>query len=293
MNLPDFSKHVGLNQLRQSMGTELISWNSGEEWKSINIDKILVTTGIEITPDEIETADDGTLEYAGRKVAVYIRDIRAQYVPIDSTREKLPRFHVADCDTLRDMRRSNRYERYVVTSRTDGKFIVNFLQDQVEEAERRLYVCKNCLDRLNYNGYRRRGNAGRDAIRDYFDLSAFFEKYDSQITRAPTHTDITAPLNTYSPNWNQISHRYKETRNWECEECGVNLGDKRKFLHVHHINGQKYDNNDKNLLSLCIRCHANKPQHHQIRSDPDYKEYMQMSRHQGRDGFNSDRYNDR
>ncbi len=68
----------------------------------------------------------------------------------------------------------------------------------------------------------------------------------------------------------------KETRNWECEECGVNLREKRKFLHVHHINGQKHDNNNKNLLSLCIRCHANKPQHHQIRSDPDYWEYMQI-----------------
>ena len=73
MNLPDFSKHVGLNQLRQNMGAELISWNSGEEWNSINIDKVLVTTGIEITPDKIEPADDGTLEYAGQKLVVYIR----------------------------------------------------------------------------------------------------------------------------------------------------------------------------------------------------------------------------
>ena len=273
MNLPDFSKHVGLNQLRINMEAELISWNSGEEWKSINIDKVLVTAEIKITPDKIVCADDGTLEYGGQKLVVYIRD---QYVPSDATREKLPRFHVADCVALQEMRKLNRYDRYVVTYRRDGKFIVNFLRDKKQEAERRLYVCKNCLDRLNYNGYRRRGYSGQNAIRDYFDLRAFFERYDSQITRDPTHTDITAPLNTYSPNWNQISHRYKETRNWECEECGVNLGDKRKFLHVHHINGQKHDNNDKNLLSLCIRCHANKPQHHQIRSDPDYREYMQI-----------------
>ena len=197
-------------------------------------------------------------------------------MPSDSTREQLPKFHVADCDTLQEMRRSNRYDRYVVTYRTDGKFIVNFLHDQVEEAERRLYVCKNCLDRLNYNGYRRRGYSGRNAIRDYFDLRAFFEKYDSQITREPTHTDITAPVNTYPPNWEQISYRYKEKRNWKCEECGVNLRDERKFLHVHHINGQKNDSNEKNFLALCISCHANKPQHHQLRSDPDYREYMQI-----------------
>lgn len=275
MNLPDFSKHVGLNQLRQNMGAGLISWNSGEEWNSINIDKILVTTGIEIPPDEIEYAADGTLEYAGRKVVVYIRD---QYRLSDATREQLNRFHVADCVTLQDMRRDNRYERYVVTNRKDGKFIVNFLHDQVKEVERELYVCKYCLGRLNYNGYRRRGYSGQNAIRNYFDLRAFFEKYDSQITKVPTHTDITAPVNTYPPNWEQISYRYKEKRNWECEECGIALGgeDSKRFLHVHHKNGLKYDNYDENLLSLCIRCHANKPQHHQIRSNPDYREYMQI-----------------
>ena len=275
MNLPDFSKHVGLNQLRQNMEAELISWNSGEEWNSINIDKILVTTGIEITPDEIEPAADGTLEYAGRKVVVYIRD---QYRLSDATREQLNRFHVADCVTLQDMRRDDRYERYVVTNRTDGKFIVNFLHDQVKEAERELYVCKYCLGRLNYNGYRRRGDSGRNAIRNYFDLRAFFEKYDSQITREPTHTDITAPLNTYSPNWNQISHRYKETRNWECEECGIALGgeDSKRFLHVHHKNGLKNDNGEQNLRALCIGCHAKMPQHQHMKSLPDYREYMQI-----------------
>ena len=135
------------------------------------------------------------LNTKGRKVAVYIRD---QYVPSDANREELCKFHVADCVTLQKMKRSNRYERYVVTTRTDGKFIVNFLvgnwyRDKKEEVERRLYVCKNCLSRLNYNGYRRRGYSGQNAIRNYFDLRAFFKRYDSQITREPTHTDLTGP----------------------------------------------------------------------------------------------------
>ena len=280
MNLPDFSKHVGLNQLRQNMGAELISWNSGGDWKSINIDEILITTGMDIPSDKIEYADDGTLEYEGRKVVVYIRD---QYVPSDSDREQLCKFHVADCATLQKMRRSNRYERYVVATRTDGKFIVNFLgeswyRDKEEEVERRLYVCKNCLRRLNYNGYKSYyGHQKKNEIRESFDLREFFERYGSQITREPTHTDITAPSNEYPQDWNQISRRYKEKRNWKCEECGVDLAgeDSKRFLHVHHKNGLKYDNYDENLLSLCIGCHATKPQHHQLRSHPDYWEYMQ------------------
>ena len=74
MKLPDFSKHVGLNQLRQQMGAGLISWRSGGDWKPIDIDELLVEDGIDILPDEIEYAPDGTLEYEGRKVIVYIRD---------------------------------------------------------------------------------------------------------------------------------------------------------------------------------------------------------------------------
>ena len=107
MKLPDFSKYVRLNQLRQQMGAELISWNSGGDWDPIDIDGLLVTTGIDIPPDEIEYAPDGTLEYEGRKVVVYIRD---QYV-LDSYKlvdpdelvdpEQLCKFHVADCPTLR------------------------------------------------------------------------------------------------------------------------------------------------------------------------------------------------
>ena len=279
MKLPDFLKHVGLNQLRQNMGAELILWNSGGDWESINIDKILITTGIDIPPDKIEPADDGTLEYEGRKVVVYIRD---QYASSDATREQLCKFHVADCVTLQEMRRSNRYERYVVTNRTDGKFIVNFLvenwyRDKEEEVERRLYVCKNCLRRLNYNGYKSYyGHQKKNAIRESFDLREFFERYGSQITREPTHTDITAPLNTYPPNWDQISYKYRLKQKWKCEECGVDLAgeDSKRFLHVHHKNGLKYDNYDENLLSLCIGCHATKPQHHQLRFHPDYWEYM-------------------
>lgn len=283
MNLPNFREDVGLNQLRRKMEAELISWNSGEDWKSIDLDEVLRKTGIEIPPDEIEPADDGTLEHKGRTVVVYIRD---QYVPSDAGREQLCKFHVADCSTLQGMRRSNRYERYVVTNRTDGKFIVNFFgegwsRDQ-EEVERSLYVCKNCLHRLNYNGYKNyRGyyeQEKKNEIRESFDLREFFERYGSQITKEPSNTDITAPRNEYPKNWNQISNRYKEKRGWECEECGVNLKDERQFLHVHHINGQKNRNEDKNLRALCIGCHATKPQHQHLKSQPGYLAYLRWWR---------------
>ncbi|MDE0316508.1 MAG: hypothetical protein OXM61_16600 [Candidatus Poribacteria bacterium] len=126
------------------MGANLILWAPG-------IEK-LETIGIVAPLDKIELDDDGTLVYKERKVVVYIRD---QYAYGDDP-EQLYKFHVADCSTLKQMREQNRYERYVIATRTDGKFIVKFpdiggFRDK--GVERRLYVCKNCLSYLNYGDY--------------------------------------------------------------------------------------------------------------------------------------------
>ena len=284
MKLPDFTMNAGLNQLRQAMKANLTGWNAGWDKQHINIDEILITSGIEIPPDKIGSANDGTLEYAGRKVVVYIRD---QSVPGDSNREQLSKFHIADCTTLQEMRMTNRYERYVVTTRKDGLFIVNFpdrgwSQTKNESVKLQLHVCKNCLRRLNYKNYSRfrSKNASQERrkneIRDSFNLEEFFHTYTSQITKVPPHTDLTAPLNEYSPARNQISKRYREKRQWKCENCHIALGhnDGRKFLHVHHQNGVKSDNSEGNLRALCLRCHAEMPQHHHMKSLPVYREFM-------------------
>ena len=285
MNLPDFSKHVELNRLRQQMGAELISWDSEGDWKPIDIDKLLITSGIDISPDQIEYAEDGTLEYEGRKVVVYIRD---QYVSdsnnlvdieelVDPAR--LCKFHIANCATLEQMKSQNRFDRYVVATRTDGKFIVNFLvggrvHDRGEKVERRLYVCKNCLSQLNYKEYTSKNYQQKNKIRDSFDLNAFFEIYPSQITNTPTETDVTAPVNEYPSNWGRISLQYREKVEWKCEKCNIDFREKKAFLHLHHRNGLKHDNSERNLRALCIGCHAEEPQHQHLKSTPLYTEYM-------------------
>ena len=286
MKLPDFSEDKRLNELRQLMGTELIPWKSGGNWAPINIDEILITTGLDISPDEIEYAPDGTLEYKGQKVVVYIRD-HISYELVDPDElvdpEQLRKFHVANCLTLKQMKSQNNFDRYVVATRTDGKFIVNFVVDnriheKGERVERRLYVCKHCLNTLNYKRYRNR-KTQQDEIREFFDLNEFFEMYGSQITSEPTGTDLTAPVNMYSFDWDQISRNYREKMGWKCEECGIDLGARRKFMQVHHINGLKNDNREENLRALCIRCHAEMPQHQHMKSLPEYDQQQWLNQH--------------
>jgi len=276
MNLPDFLKYAPLNRLRQMMGAELKEWGLGLNWQGFDPEewRRLQTTGVEVKLEDVVPVDDGTLEYRGQKIILYIRDQRI------SSQQGGYRFHVADCKTLQDMRRKGRYARYVVATRKDGKFVVNrffWTGFIVKDEECELPVCKNCLRRLNYKRYNYESNPEKDEIWRPFDIIEFFHKYPSRIAELPKHTDKTAPLDSYTSDWEVISNRYRESVNWTCEECGVNLKDHKSFLHVHHKNGVESDNSRQNLEALCIRCHALRPNHSHLRNSPDYRRFRQLT----------------
>ncbi len=62
----------------------------------------------------------------------------------------------------------------------------------------------------------------------------------------------------YHSMWQQISEAYREKMNWKCEECSIDLSDKRdrQYLHTHHWNGNIKDNRSSNFGALCILCHS-------------------------------------
>ena len=227
------------------------------------IKKALVGPGITVTPDEVVAAPNGTLEYQGQKVILYIRDVRGS----------LPKYHVVDCRTLKDMRSAGKYKRYVVTRRTDGEFILNFADNlsRANPETHRLDICKNCLwHELNLkNVY----------APDKFPLEAWFNAIDPGYQPPPIDqlygpriTPVTRPVSNYPPDWNLRSLQCREKAKWKCEECGMDLKLERKFLHAHHLRGSRY-NQPEDLKALCIGCHAEQP-NHQMKHLPDYLEFM-------------------
>ena len=67
----------------------------------------------------------------------------------------------------------------------------------------------------------------------------------------------------YAPDWRVLAKQVKDAASWTCPSCGAVLefGPHRKLLHVHHINRITTDNRPKNLVSLCVVCHAGQDGH--------------------------------
>jgi hypothetical protein len=69
------------------------------------------------------------------------------------------------------------------------------------------------------------------------------------------------PEPRYTSDWSTVSRRYKESRNWTCERCGVYCGGEgdQSLLHVHHFDLNSLNNAERNLRALCVQCHGGMP----------------------------------
>ena len=258
-----------LAQIVKTMGADAVAWKSGiNNLEELSIAEILLT-GREISLDEVMASEHGLLTYRGEQVLLYIKDTNKDEYTLTQTPDKGPRFHVSECKTLDKMRNDKRFDRYVVTNNTSGDFIVEWKdikKSESGETTARLKVCKNCLDRINYQNYSDSPSSGQKEIWKNFSIEEFFSTYKSNFKSKPKFTDQTAPKGRYAPDWPEISLKTRERTNWTCQQCGVYLGagGNRHFLHVHHINGVKGDNHSSNLQVLCILCHSEQPNHQHI-----------------------------
>ena len=168
------------------------------------------------------------------------------------------------------MKRQGRFQsRYFVSRRTDGKFKVNLLRgNEITERDKlvEMKVCKNCLDKLSYMGYSNQNEfSERNRVYNNFKISEFLNSYGSKIYTVPQHDVDTAPINMYSDDFYKISYNYRKSKNWKCEQCGIDFTYDKKNLHTHHIDGNKANNRFSNLKALCYNCHSKQPKHEQMK----------------------------
>ncbi len=229
-----------------------------------DIIKEIKTRGKTVESNDIKVATNGTLEYQGQKIILYIRDVKGS----------IPKYHVVDCRTLRGMRESGNYKRYVVTRRTDGEFILNFADNLLRDTPEthRLDICKNCLWReLNLRSVYA---PNAFPLADWFNaVDPGYEPPPKDGLYGPKTSPITDPYSNYPPEWNLLSFQCRERANWKCEKCDIDLKADRRYLHAHHLRGTNH-NDPEDLKALCIGCHAEQP-FHNMTGLQDYKDFIE------------------
>ena len=243
---------------------ETVPWQTRYDWQPMDLEQ-LEYRGIEVVPDEIQcNPDSDVFEWNGKLVLVYIRD---QHESEESMQKMIKegksryKYHFTKCKTLADMKNKDRLDsRYVVTTRKDGLFLINFLvhhKPVPEDYFLRMDVCRCCLIKINYKNYKE----NREKVFKEFSIDEYFRIYGNQLTVLPKHNERTMPKNEYSLDWPRRSTDMREKRGWKCEKCGRCFHNQRHKLHIHHINGQKSDNRPENLKALCEDCHAEEHEH--------------------------------
>ena len=154
------------------------------------------------------------------------------------------------------MEQKNKFDKYVATNRTDGKFLIDYSKSgKIENKDVELHVCKVCLKAMLMER----------TLYENFDFQGFINKYQNkQNVKKTKYTPETYPTSEYTADFNKISTKYRTDRNWTCEKCRLDCSSHHHLLDTHHKSGVKGDNNSFNLQALCKLCHKNLHNHYYV-----------------------------
>jgi len=278
MKLQSFENDSDFKRALESVGAVYAKWEPGPTPLPKDLSKKLESGLVEVeNPREVETDDIGLLTFKDHKVVVYIRDqypSRDQGGYYSADGRSHYKYHLTKCTTLKTMQRGGRYKkRYVYTTRRDGSFIINRISyDTVMDNDIlvEMGLCSYCWNNLQSVGISER----LGVTHSKFKLADYFKIYKTQITELPVHSPSTAPLNTYSEDQSKISKMLKKKYNYHCQKCHVNFSQEEKWLHMHHKDGQKSNNDSTNLTVFCLACHAEQPQHQHLKASKEYQDAL-------------------
>ena len=229
-------KFEGLKKLLASKGYIVEEAKGYREIENVEVELDDVRNKMEFTDEGIFLNDDVT--NSRQQIFLYKRDYYLSQFG-------KPRYHTHKCDVIQEFINKGRFHDYR-RANTDVVMVRDRDDNYIDKEVSCLPLCKYCAKMtINYEG--------QDSS-DFVELLK--QARDAEIDKKENkEVDIFG----YTKEWETVSRNYRESHNYTCEECGITIDDPfdRQFIQVHHINGDKTDNNPKNLKCLCINCHAN------------------------------------
>ena len=215
---------------------------------------------IPVTPDDVVLSGDGAVYFQGEDGSdgIFIRDVKGIEHQVFMYKRDYhleaygkPRIHLCQCDTINEFIAGGRFRQLYRYANTEEVPVRNMDDNNKEEIVGELPLCKSCRKLIN-NSELKPGATSIDFVNI---LKAAGDASTSHPAQQAQEVDIFG----YVKNWEIISKAYRIKQNFTCEKCGYHATTPmdRRFLQVHHIDGDKLNNQESNLQCLCISCHAN------------------------------------
>lgn len=156
-----------------------------------------------------------------------------------------PRYHICKCETIQEFIDRGAFEHYKYAN-TDVVPVLDMDNYYEEEQVSDLQLCAYCAQMLEQR----------------YTRGMMLEEFVDILREAGDATDqeedVDVDIFGYVKNWQKISQAYRFYKNYTCEECGFEASTPltRRFMQVHHIDGNKLNNKKENFKCLCNRCHA-------------------------------------
>lgn len=204
----------------------------------------------------IEDIKNGTIEITSEGIFFKTKDGRKHPGFMYKRKYRLarygkPRFHIRNCTTIQEFKSSGSFESEYRWANEQIIPVIDMDDNNIDKVIQNLPLCKNCAHILRSNQ--------ADIYTDNEDFVNELKKVSVQDIL--TDVDILG----YTREWQSISLNFREKRNYTCEHCGLQITNEfdKGYIHCHHRDGDKTNNDERNLECLCVLCHSHVDKIHQ------------------------------